>query len=273
MMFEKKLRNEGGGHNPSLIAIAMVSMMIMLSFPFIPAHDDVEAFSGYSGDGTVQDPYHGTILTLGSDVHEEAMNEKYFLVGTTFYPNTFNAFNPNRTYYISEGFGLQWEDRLVGTVTEPGIFTVSYTDDTTADPVVCCTLYFLDAPIVVNGSYTGTGTEDDPFSGSIEIELTKGDWWIIYIEEGTEINIGLTITGTSFRWDSDHDIGNSSSSGHYNFYGTLTEPGDYLMIWEGNNTSNPNYFYSEFVLRIPGVTVPLEFLSDPEDGTIIYVGS
>ena len=133
------------------------------------ACDEADAITGdYTGSGTPEDPYSGYIEFTSQDSNTPF--NKYYLVGTTIkYVSAKTAVIGN----ISSGFGLNIvNDRdFEGTITSPG--NIMYSIWPQPDQV----FYAVERP---SG---GSGTQDDPYYGSITKTFHELDG--CYIMEGT----------------------------------------------------------------------------------------
>ena len=131
--------------------------------------DEADAITGdYTGSGTPEDPYSGYIVFTGQD--SSTPFNKYYLVGTTI---KYDCPKTTGNGSISSGFGLNvvGDHDFEGTITSPG--NITYTIWGQPDEI----FYSVERP---SG---GSGTQDDPYYGSITKTFHELDG--CYIMEGT----------------------------------------------------------------------------------------
>lgn len=154
--------------------------------------------SDASGEGTEDSPYYGTITTSSNFQHYDIVNH-YFYVGTTFvYEEPVGVPEPSvgNTYSISSGFGLSIEEEtgiITGTISQAGTIVINEHNTLLENPRQY-TFYAVE-PISPFTATSGSGTEDDPYSGTLTTteNLYDADYIPseIWVETRTEFDVTL----------------------------------------------------------------------------------
>ena len=111
----------------------------------------------------------------------------------------------------------------------------------------------------------GTGTQDDPYSGRVVLEIDDGMEYWAYV--GTYMS--LTYTGDGLTCFGIEGTG-LEQQGHA-VMGTLIATGTFEISFTAGGGYNRSEFPRSFTLHIVSDVSELEFLSSPiDDGVIVY---
>ena len=268
----------------------MTLLILTMSAP-----SDAEIF----GSGTADDPF----TELDVSVMEKSLMELYEENGTsTFYfvtgayvnigPNNVNTYTLENFGWIDQDFveagGLTREYSIVAG-RDTGIITGNIQDSMSFDFIYfeggsVLTFEFLiaDEPMSPFIATTGSGTEDDPYSGVLTTTENLSDAEYIpseiWVEVGTEFDVMLfgVVTRAAFPEDyfSISDGFGLEITSDINIRcltGTANIPGDCML------TSTPLGVVADsnwtVTIHIIQSYSDLVFTSNPSEGTITYVGS
>ena len=229
-------------------AVAVLALLLLTGGGMLMSFDEADAITGdYTGSGTPEDPYSGYIEFTRQDSNTPF--NKYYLVGTTIkYTSPTTAINPST---ISSGFGLEMvgEHSFEGTITKPG--NIEYKQGGSSPGEI---IYAVECP---SG---GSGTQDDPYYGSITKTFHELDG--CYIMEGTVL-IQPTGNPELEKPNPEIDDGHGLSLWGISVVGVAENIGTVQVTSSGVVSST-----FHIVEGHPG----LRFVSNPvEDGVIEYV--
>ena len=293
------MRNGGGdavlstassAHARQFVSVSLVMTLLILT---MSAPSDAEIV----GSGTADDPF----TELDVSVMEKSLMELYEENGTsTFYfvTGAYVNIGPNNIYtYTLENFGWIDQDFVeAGGLTreydlmagrDTGIITGNIQDSMSFDFIYFAggsvlTFEFLiaDEPMSPFIATTGSGTEDDPYSGVLTTtENLSGADYIpseIWVEAGTEFDVIIFEDGggmaSNFTLSEGFGLILNVSKYEGTVTGTANISGDCVLTdWSMINESDPLWTVTFHIVQ----TYPeLVFDSDPvSDGTIAFTGS
>lgn len=239
--------------------------------------------SDASGEGTEDSPYYGTITTSGDFQNYDIVN-RYFYVGTTFvYEKPVGPPEPTGgvLYSIISGFGLEIDEYsgiITGTITQAGTIII-YEDNLLGQNKKQYTFYAVE-PISPFTATSGSGTEDDPYSGTLTTSenLYDADYipLEIWVETGTEFDVTLWSVATraiflEFNFSVSDGFGLEIIVGTDSrcLTGTANVPGDCVLSCNELGGAGPIWTVTIHIIQ----TYPdLIFTSLPSEGEIEYSG-
>ena len=283
--------DDGGGgccHQRTFPAVKLALVLIVLLFPLYitvsETSDGSPLYGNYSGTGSEFDPYRGILNYNAYDIDglSEDIDGCYVLVGSEFINEGGNRTQPpsGDDYSVTEGFGLEMtyngrEFFLTGTVSKSGTVEITRTISSTTE--VIATFYIMESSYPFTAT-SGSGTEDDPFSGvltSVGGYISGYDYLPseVWVYEGTTFNIALDgVTMTKYNITDGFGLEiDYSATGGYNLAGVVSSLGDCSLMIRDSVVARGAIDSITFHI-VPSYPT-LEFLSDPTDplcATIAY---
>ena len=281
--------DDGGGgccHQRTFPAVKLALVLIVLLFPLYitvsETSDGSPLYGNYSGTGSEFDPYRGILNYNAYNIEgfSKDIDGCYVLVGTEFINEGFEigGLPAGDEYTVTEGYGLELlgeEFNLVGVASKSGTVEITRTISSTTE--VIATFYIMESSYPFTAT-SGSGTEDDPFSGvltSVGGYISFYDYLPseVWVYEGTTFNIALDgVTMTKYNITDGFGLEiDYSATGGYNLVGVVSSLGDCSLMIRDSVVARGAIDSITFHI-VPSYPT-LEFLSDPTDplcATITY---